>query len=216
MKADPKTEPGRQARDRGRAPYRLTGEQVFKMIETGIIDGGDVELWDGVLYRMTKGELHNYIVTETAEAIRLAAPRDNYHVREEKSSRDGVHSLPEPDVAVARGSHRRSRPEPPPLEQLALVVEVDHHTARTDRVVKLRRYAARGIPVYWIIQAKRGRVLVNDTPRGKGKSAGYLQTRIYSGAAEIPIVLDGTEVGRVTASDLFPIPEAEAPAGPCP
>ena len=174
------------------------------MIEVGIIDGDDIELWNGIVYKMTKGELHNSIVMVTAEVLRGVLPKDDYHVREEKSSRDGTYSLPEPDVAVGRGTIRKARPTPPPLEQLALVVEVDHHTARADGVAKFNRYADRGVPVYWIIKAKRRFVQVYDTPRGNGKSARYTHMRTFSGAEAIPVVIDGREVGSVAAADLFP------------
>jgi Uma2 family endonuclease len=196
-----------RVRDRGRVPYRFTAEQVMTMIETGIIDGGDVELWDGILYKMTKGELHNTIVMLTARALRVVTPEEAYHVREEKSNKDGAHSLPEPDVAVARGKIGRGRAVPPSLDDLLMVVEVDHHTSRADGVVKLRRYAVRRIPVYWIIKAKRRVVHVYDTPEGDGKSARYTHMRAFSGNAAIPIVIDGQEVGGVAATDLFPEPE---------
>src|SRR5689334_7823553 len=81
--------------DRGRTPYRFTAAQLMKMIHTGIIaDGEDVELWDGTIYKMTKGELHNQIVMLTADVLRDVTPREGYHVREEKSNPDGRHSLP--------------------------------------------------------------------------------------------------------------------------
>ena len=169
VKAD--AQPSRKrVRDRGRVVYRFTGDQVLKMIEIGILDGSDVELWNGVVYRMTKGELHNVIVMATAEALRPVTPQ-NYHVREEKSSKDGRHSLPEPDVAVARGKRGASFPAPPALDQMALLVEVDHHTARARRPRETKTLRARNVPVYWIIKAKRRCVQVFDTPRGTGKSA---------------------------------------------
>src|SRR4051812_12772587 len=90
-------------RDRGRTPYRFKADQVLRMIAEGIIlDDEDVELFDGVLYKMTKGELHNCIVGMIGDAIRPLTPQ-GYHVREEKSARKDEHSLPEPDVAVCRG-----------------------------------------------------------------------------------------------------------------
>jgi Uma2 family endonuclease len=131
-----------------------------------------------------------------------------YYVREEKSNQDGAYSLPEPDVAIARGRLEEARPGPPPLEQVALVVEVDHHTARADRVEKFSRYAARGVPVYWLIKAKRREVLVHDTPQGTGDSACYANTRAFTGVEEVPIVIDGKEVGRVAVPDLFPVEKA--------
>jgi len=199
----------RKAGDRGRVPYRFTAKQVMKMIATGIIaDGEDVELWDGILYKMTKGELHNQIVMLTAHAIRAVTPPEVYHVREEKSNSDGPYSLPEPDVTVVRGKLGVLTPRPPDLERVALVVEVDHHTAYADGTVKYSRYAEARIPFYWLIEAKQQIVLVFDTPQGTGAEAHYARTQRYSGDTEIPIVLDGQEVGRVVASALFPVPEA--------
>lgn len=196
--------PKKRARDRGRVVYRLTSAQVMKMIEAGIIkDNEDVELWNGVLYKMTKGELHNIIVMRTAQAFRTVTP-PGFHVREEKSSKDGRYSLPEPDVAVATGEMGESYPDPPNLTQMALVVEVDHRTGRADRVVKYSRYAALRIPVYWIIKANRRVVQVFDLPRGRGKSARYTHMRLFSGSDEVPVVIDGQEVGRVAVSALFP------------
>jgi Uma2 family endonuclease len=199
----------RKARDRGRVPYRFTAKQVMKMIHAGIIaDDEDVELWDGILYKMTKGELHNQVVMLMADALRAVTPPDVYHVREEKCNTDGRYSLPEPDVTVQRGKLGVLTPRPPALEQVALIVEVDHSTARSDRIVKYSRYAERRIPVYWIIKAKQRIVLVSDMPEGTGAEAHYARSQRYSGDAEIPIVLDGRKVGRVVASSLFPIAES--------
>lgn len=202
MTTDAKTT-RKRAKDRGRVVYRLTGDQFMKMIECGIIDGAGIELWDGILYRMIKDELHNIIVMATADVLRRSIPRE-YHVREEKSSKDGGYSLPEPDVAVARGRLGDSLPDPPTLEQMAIVVEVDHHTSRSDGIVRFSRYAERGIPVYWIIKAERRFVEVYDTPKGRGKKARYTHMQSFSGTEEIPIVIDGREVGRIGVAELFP------------
>jgi Uma2 family endonuclease len=199
----------RKAGDRGRVPYRFTAKQVMKMIRAGIIaDDEDVELWDGTVYKLTKDELHNQIVMLTADALRAVTPPEAYHVREEKCNTDGRYALPEPDVTVQRGKLGVLTPRPPKLERVALVVEVDHSTTRSDRTVKYSRYAERRIPVYWIIKAKQRIVLVFDMPEGAGAEAHYARSQRYSGDAEIPIVLDGREVGRVVASSLFPVPES--------
>ena len=64
----------RRTRDRGRGPYRFTADQVWKMIETGIVDGGNLELWDGILYKMTKGELLSFFQDVLAAAVRRSYP----------------------------------------------------------------------------------------------------------------------------------------------
>ena len=70
--------------------------------------------------------------------------------------------------------------------------------------MKFSRYAARRIPVYWIIKAKRRFVHVYDTPQGRGKSARYTHMRTFSGTEAIPVVIDGREVGSVVVAELFP------------
>ncbi len=191
-------------RDRWRFPYHFTAAQVMKMIELGIVDDSeDVELWDGMLYKMVKGELHNYIVSQVADALRAVTPND-YHVREEKSSKYGEFSLPEPDVAVARGSKADYLPEPPHLARMALLVEVSHHTRDADEGQKLRRYAEVGVPVYWILYAKRREVRVYSQPQGGGELARYDECAAFTQGDDIPIVVDGQEVGRVAATSLFP------------
>jgi hypothetical protein len=131
----------RKTRTRGQncggVPYRFDAAQVLRMIADGIIpDGEDVELFDGVLYEMTKGELHNCVVGLIGDAVRPLVP-DGYHVREEKSARKDDRSLPEPDVAVCRGKRSDYVPDPPPLEQIVLLAEVDHHSHQADHVDKL-------------------------------------------------------------------------------
>lgn len=202
MAADSKTTT--RTSDRNRVVYRLTGDQVFRMLESGIIpDDVDVELWDGVLYRMTKHEPHNFTVGVTAEALRRVTPA-GYHVREEKSARSGAHSLPEPDVCVARGHWRDYQTQPPTLADIALVVEVCAGTGHADRVAKPPRYAGAGIPVYGLIDLDRRRVEVHSAPEGSGKSARYAKVEEYEAGQEFPVVIDRHEAAPVAVSDVLP------------
>jgi Uma2 family endonuclease len=188
--------------DRGRFPYRFTATQVLKMIESGIIVE-DVELWDGVIYKMVKGELHNYIVSQAADVLRAVIP-EGYHIREEKSCKHAETSLPEPDVAVARGRKADYLPDPPPLACMALVIEVDHHTGRADAVEKFGRYAEVGIPAYWHVVVKAREVRVYESPHGRGPLARYGKLSTYQAGHDFAIIIDGQEVGRVAVADLFP------------
>lgn len=190
-------------RDSGRRPYRFTAEQVRRMIEADILGEADVELWDGVLYKMVKGELHNFIVSQVADAFRRLTP-EGCHVREEKSCAFGERSLPEPDVAICRGRKGDYLPDPPQLARLALAVEVDHHTKHADAVVKYHRYAAVGIPVYWVIDAQARSVRVFGSPRGSGAGAGYVASRDYEPGDAVPIEIDGVEVARLPVDEFFP------------
>lgn len=188
-------------RRRGRRPYRFTADQVLRMVEAGIIpDDQDVELLDGVLYLRTKGELHNAIVDVLAAALRGLVP-PGYRVREEKSSTAAdAHSLPEPDVMVFHGGPWDFLPKPPPLARMALVVEVNHTTPE-DHTAKLARYAAAGVPVYWVVDADERRVAVYTLP---GAAGGYDQHVTRRRGESIDVVIDGRACGHVAVEALFP------------
>jgi Uma2 family endonuclease len=194
----------RTSRERGRQVYRLTADQVLRMVECGILpEGGPIELWDGVLYTMTKGEIHNYVVSEVADLLRPVVAK-GYHLREEKTCKYGDHSLPEPDVAVARGRKSDYLPDPPPLSALALVVEVSQSSTRSDTGRRLRRYAEVGIPVYWVVDVQKRTMSVHTRPQGKGKEALYATVETYLPGQHFSVVIDGPDVGRLNVSDLFP------------
>lgn len=194
--------------DRGRVPYRFTAKQAIAMAEGGILVG-KTELWDGVIYRMTKGEIHNVLVNLIAQLFIPIAPA-GYHVRQESSIQADEFSLPEPDVEVIRGRLRDFLPDVPTLDNAALLVEVSHNTLKADSGVKLHRYAAARVPVYWIVRVALKIVSVYESPRGEGEAADYATRRDYKAGEEIPFVIDGAEVGRVAVSELFtPEPPVE-------
>lgn len=192
-------------RDRGRVPYLFRASQVLRMIAEGIIpDGEDVELFDGVLYKMTKGELHNCIVGLIGDALRPLVP-DGYHVREEKSARKDEHSLPEPDVAICRGKRTDYVLDPPPLDRFALVAEVDHHSYQADHVDKLAAYARAGVPVYWIVDAEDRTVEVcSRLTTLPASGAAYSERATFGIGEAIELVIDGQPRARVDVRDLFP------------
>jgi Uma2 family endonuclease len=191
-------------RNRGRTLYRFTSAQVLKMIECGILGPDeDFELWNGAIYKLTKGELHNAIVSQIADLLRPLVPA-GYTVREEKSCTAGPRHLPEPDIAVCQGTRFEFLPNPAPLERLALIVEVDHHSETADHVVKLAKYARAGVPVYWVVQAEERRVAVHERPSTTERSAQYQTMRTYLPGETIEVEIDGQPRGQISVSDLFP------------
>jgi Uma2 family endonuclease len=204
----------KKARDPGRVVYRLTVDQVLRMTEAGILpEHGHLELWDGVLYKMTRNEPHTFTVIRIAEVLRPLIP-DAYHVREEKPLQHGDYSLPEPDVAVVRGALRSYQTRRPNLSDAALVVEVCDTTEHADRKVKPPRFAQVGIPVYWLVDINRRRIEVYTLPEGSGKEARYMETGIYGTGQTAPVVIDGREVGRVAVADVLPEEEPHGHSQP--
>ncbi len=190
--------------DAGRRPYRLTVNQVERMIEAGIIpEGDDLELMEGILYKMVKKEPHNFAVGQVAEALRRMLP-DTFHVREEKSLRQGKRSLPEPDVAVVPGRSTDYRPQPPAVSEVPLIVEVCHHTQKADYRDKYRRYATARVAVYWIVDLHHRRVDVFVGPARQGATASYSGRQSFAEDGTVPVVLLGQKIGEIHVADLLP------------
>ena len=92
----------------------------------------------------------------------------------------------------------------PGPDEVALVVEVADSTLRRDRSTKKRIYARAGIPVYWIANLIESRFEVYTDPTGPADQPDYRQRQEYGPDDEIPVVLDGVEVGRLLVRDLLP------------
>jgi Uma2 family endonuclease len=200
-KTQGKTRTRAGADNSGRVPYRFTADQVLNMVEAGIIpDDQDVELWDGVIYLMTKYEPHNAIVGNLANLIRSLTPA-GYFVREEKSAAYEEHSLPEPDIAICVGGVFDHLPNVPSLTKMELVVEVNASTRRADHVDKLAGYAAVGVPTYWIVDVEARQVVVCTGPTAAGEYDQRMTRRPGDG---LDVVIAGESRGRIAVADLFP------------
>jgi Uma2 family endonuclease len=187
--------------DLNRAPYSLTVRQVERMIEAGIIpERDDVELVGGTLYKMVKQEPHNFTVGRVADLLRRLLP-EGFYIREEKSVRHGKRSLPEPDVVIAPGRSDVFRSRPPETRSLPLIVEVCHHSQKADYRDKLRRYAAAGVPIYWVVDLHRRSVAVFTQPENDGN---YAERIDYAESEDVPVILNGVELGRISVADVLP------------
>ena len=65
-------------------------------------------------------------------------------------------------------------------------------------------YARAGVPIYWIVNLVKFQIEVYSEPDQHTAEPDYRQRRIYRGADQILIILDGTEVGQIVVSDLLP------------
>jgi Uma2 family endonuclease len=118
----------------GVIPYRVSVRQFRKMISAGVFGEHDhVELLDGILVdKMTKHPPHNFTVAEIADVFRAVIGPD-WVIQEEKSVILGRFSLPEPDVAVAKGPRERYRSVSPKATDLGLLIEVADTSYAKDR-----------------------------------------------------------------------------------
>ena len=65
-------------------------------------------------------------------------------------------------------------------------------------------YAAARVPVYWILDLNRPPLEVHTEPTGEGEDAVYTRTQLYGPDDEVPLVLDGREVGRFPVKEILP------------
>ena len=199
------TEIERKSTHPGWKPYHLDIQQFRTMIEAGVFpDGARLELLGGIL--VAKGfrtAPHDYLVGAIGEEIRRVTP-DGWLVREEKPITIGKRSCPEPDLAVVRGPRSHYAARTPTQKETALVVEVAESSYATDRGDRWRIYATARIPVYWIARLPERQVEVYRDPIGRGPTATYQVIETFGPEADVPVIIDGREVGRFTVKDLFP------------
>jgi Uma2 family endonuclease len=106
---------------------------------------------------------------------------------------------PEPEIAIVRGSNDDYKHRTPEPADVALLVEVSESTLDRDQGEKLSANAKGGIPVYWIVNLADGRVEVYT---GAGP-AGYQSRQDFNPGQAVPVIIDGTEIGRISVTDIF-------------
>ena len=186
-------------------PHFMTVDRYERLVEAGVYGPKDpVFLWMGRLVeKMPKGELHSFTSMKLLSIlIRMVSAR--WHVVHEIPLRIGLGSMPEPDLMVVRGIPEEYLNRARTSRDVAIVVEVSDSSVAQDSVTKLRAYAADGVPVYWIADLPSGRVVVHSDPTGPVERPSYRDRREYGPGHEIPVVLDGVEVGRVAVSEILP------------
>ncbi|MGW0178077.1 Uma2 family endonuclease [Nocardia sp. NPDC003345] len=158
-------------------------------------DGKGFELEDGWLVEVAAGARHNYIGRSLAHRIRSAGEGADVFVCDgggwEVSTPSGVRK---PDVfvipmAIARAAIVDESPKLIPGTDVQLVVEVvspRSGSERTDRVRKVREYAALGIPQYWIVE-HRPRIRIH---RGALTGSVYEWERPIAGGGEFIAEID--------------------------
>ncbi|MEU8899445.1 Uma2 family endonuclease [Nocardia sp. NPDC048505] len=126
----------------------------------GLRDGKGFELEDGWLIEVDYGARHNFVAQRLSRLIDVAVGTREMHVclcgGWEIATASGIRK---PDIIVLPRDVVRQAVVADsnlvPAEQVLLAVEVlapGTDSERTDRVRKVREYAAIGIPQYWIVE----------------------------------------------------------------
>jgi Uma2 family endonuclease len=183
-------------------PYRLSVAQYDELTRLGVLTKEDrVELIDGLLVvKMPKNERHLTTTWKIDRAFGRALPdgwfsATEWPIRLERSE-------PEPDVMILRGSiDDYSRQKPMPAD-VPLLVEVADSSLADDRV-RCSLFAEAGVLIYWIANIPDRQIEVYSEPMGSS----YRSHEDYGLDAEIPLVLEGQVIARLSVRDLLPPPE---------
>ena len=137
---------------------KLTVEDFLRLDKKGAFgDHKKVELIEGEIWIVSPQlDRHSLMQAELTIEIGLALRKTETALRPriEASTRLSDYSLPQPDIALANYSGDGVLP----LEHVALIVEVSNTTLRTDLGRKLRLYAEAGVPEYWVVDLKGGKL----------------------------------------------------------
>jgi len=177
--------------------YRWTVEQYHRFAELGLLHDQRTELLDGeIIVAAPRLEEHLFTVMLVRRALERAMRSPGYLIREEKPTRLGGGSEPEPDIAVVPGTLEHFPGSDPP-QQPALVVEVSASTVDSD-IEKIGLYAREGIPEVWQVDVRAREVRVFTAPEA---APGLAYGHRYS----VVRVVSGNDVIDTTLADCGPV-----------
>ena len=182
----------------------LSVDQYHRMITAGILAEADpIELLEGWLVpKMSKNPPHRASTRLIRAALERVVPPGWYVDSQEPITT--ADSEPEPDVSIIRGETRQYLERHPGPGEVALVVEVADQSLGRDRGLKKRLYARAGIPVYWLVNLPEARLEVYTSPGGPPEKPDYDKRCDHVASEEVPLVIEGREVARLSVRDLLP------------
>ncbi len=184
---------------------RFTLDEYHHLIESGFLQEDDrVELLNGwIVAKMGINPSHASSLTRLSRRLnRLFG--DDWLVREQSSlTISSSDSELEPDIVVVPGPEGEYDSRHPYPKDVVLLAEVADSSLSEDRGEKLQTYARAKVAVYWIVNLKERQVEVYTQPRG-GKNPTFKQHTNYGPDNEVPVVISGKELGRISVKELLP------------
>jgi Uma2 family endonuclease len=171
----------------------LRRAEYDKLVELGAFQDERIELLDGALVPMSPIGTRHASSVDRLVLILVRALGDRAWVRVQNPFAASDISEPQPDVLVAPlADYRLDHPSAGHL-----VIEVAESSLPKDRGIKLRLYAERNIPEYWIVDVASSRVEVFREPRG----GSYDECRVYELGESIEVSAFPDVI--VAVADLF-------------
>ena len=186
--------------------FRLSVDEYHAMIRAGILTPEDrVELLDGYLVaKMPQNPPHSSTVGRLTEDLARLVPA-GWRLRVQLPILLTVgENEPEPDAAVVRGDRRAFDFRNPGPADFGVVFEVADTSLVSDRRAKGVLYASSGLPVYWLVNIPDAQIEVYTDPDPAATPPGYRVRTDYRPGQDVPLTLDGRQVGTVAVADLLP------------
>ena len=182
-------------------PEHWTVEDYLDLAARGVLGPEDrVELLEGVIVAMSPHNPRHAAGCSRADQVIRAAIGTQAVVRAQLSLVLGLHSVPEPDLAVVPG--RLSDYDQAHPTSALLVVEVADSSLLQDRLTKAATYAAAGIPEYWIVNLIDDCVEVHRVPERDSRRYASITTVRRGDVIE----LESFPGARIAVADLLPSP----------
>lgn len=180
-----------------------TRDEFYRLVETGIFGDRRVELIDGEIIQMAaQKNFHLASVTLTADAVG-AAFGAGYWPRIQGTLDLSPVFVPDPDVAVIKGSPRGCAAQNP--TSALLIVEVSDTTLNYDRNVKGPLFAQAGIADYWIVNlVDRELEVYRDLQPDPAKPGKFLYADVKILGLQEELSPLAAPAGKVKVADLFP------------
>ena len=193
------------AEDEAYRPYRIGRERFERMVAADFLAGDRaVFLWEGRLVRQMKAGHTHFITVALLYQTVLAMLAPGWTAIQEQPVAIDESSLPEPDLAIIRGSLRDYLQRRPNALDLGLLIEVADSSLPQARRGKLRVYAQARLPHYWIVNIPERRVEAYESPINRPEGPGFAIRRDYGQGQEVPVILDGRQVGTIAVDEILP------------
>jgi Uma2 family endonuclease len=180
---------------------RWTSDEFQKLADAGFFRDQRVELLRGQVIEMAPQRDTDVVAVALAAKAIEKAFGEGYWVRQQAPMHLNKLDVPEPDLAVVRGSERDYLGSGNRVSPL-LVVEVSDTSLAYDRGVKLRRYARREVQEYWIVDLVHGKLEVYRQPRATAGKYGFAKSQILTSQQAIAPL--AAPRASVAVKDLLP------------
>ncbi len=193
----------------GLRPYLMSVDVYEKLVASGVFgDKSRVFLWKGQLVEkvsdVTKGRPHVTALNRLHRALGRLVEDQGYFAEQDQPIALDDQSEPEPVLKCVRGGVKDYAERTPTALDCPLVVEVADLSLEDDAGEMLRAYAAAVVPVYWVVNIPNHRIDVYTVPTGSAEAPTYRELRSYGPDDEVPVILDGREVGRISVREVLP------------